>query len=78
VGKLLWSSDWKEWCGASSANPVEYKAKPPEGGFNRHAAELALPRLRGWVNPERDPDSCQLSLVTRVIMAIGNSEFKPA
>jgi hypothetical protein len=54
------------------------KAKPPEGGFNRHASEVALPRLRGWVNPERDPDSCQRSPVTGAIMATGISEFKRA
>ncbi|WLH90938.1 hypothetical protein PSH87_02615 [Pseudomonas sp. FP453] len=40
------------------------KAKPPEGGFIRHAVELASPLLRRWINPEKDPDSCQLSLVT--------------
>jgi len=26
--------------------------------------ELASPLLRRWVNSEKDPDSCQLSLVT--------------
>ncbi|WP_167496721.1 hypothetical protein [Pseudomonas kairouanensis] len=30
----------------------------------RHAVELASPLLRRWINPDKDPDSCQRSLVT--------------
>ncbi|WP_395609420.1 hypothetical protein [Pseudomonas sp. B22129] len=48
------------------------KAKPPEGGFIRHAVELASPLLRRWINPEKDPDSCQLSLVTEQLWAPRN------
>ncbi|MDT4827905.1 hypothetical protein FQZ97_612680 [compost metagenome] len=45
-----------------SLDPI--KARPPEGGLNRHAVELASPLLRRWLNPEREPDSCRLSPVT--------------